>query len=65
MAAHFAERTRYSVICSPKTSYLSLPLIASFSNLLVRVAHHSYQHVHQQDGQDAHVNYKKKLKHRV
>ena len=43
---------------------LALPLVARLRDLLVRVAHHCDQHVHQQDRHDRHEHHEQNLGHR-
>lgn len=43
------------------TTYLPLPFVPGFGDLLVSVAHHSDQHVNEQDCHDRHVQYKQQL----
>ena len=42
-------------------TYLPLPFIPGFGELLVSVAHHSDQHVYEQDRHDRHVQHEQQL----
>jgi len=54
-------KNNYAKFDAALTTYLPLPFVPGFGDLLVSIAHHSDQHVYEQDRYNCHVQYKQYL----